>query len=147
MPATILNIAKSRSHNLVSQAEPVDWFHPAIPFVDPGHDSPATLNRPPGLEMEFALVESPAVESGLPLLRAKVLTAAALLGSLLVRCLAVLFDLEIRLSNWLTRPAHEHRFRQNELAPGKNGYEPAVAKDHELGTREVELKGAELCLH
>jgi len=108
MQATILNIAKSRSNNPVSGAEPVDCFYPPIPLVDPGHDSPATLNPPPGLEMQFGLVESPAVQSGLRLLRAKILTAAALLGCLLVRCLAVLFDLEIRLFNWLTRPAHEH---------------------------------------
>jgi hypothetical protein len=128
MQATILNIAKSRSNNPVSGAEPVDCFYPAIPFVDPGHDSPATLNPPPGVEMQFGLVESPAVQSGLRFLRVKTLSAAAPLGCLLVRCLAVVFDLEIRLFHWLTRPAHEHSFRQNELTPGKHGYEPALAK-------------------
>jgi hypothetical protein len=128
MQATILNIAKSRGNNLVSEAEPVDCFFPATPFVDPGHDSPATLNPPPGLEIQFGLVESPAVESGLRLIRAKILTAAALLGCFLVRCLAVLFDLEIRLFHCLTRPAHELSFRQNELPTGKHGYEPAMAE-------------------
>ena len=123
MQATILNIAKLRSNNLVSEVQPVDCFYPANPFVDPGHDSPATLNLsrnpPPGSEMEFALVESLEVESGLWLLRAKILTAAALLGCLLVRCLTVLFDLEIRLFNWLKRPGHEHSFRPNEAATWK----------------------------
>ena len=146
MQPTTISIAESQRNNLVSGAEPVDCFYPAILIVNPGHDSPATLNPPPGLEKQFDLVESPPVKSGLRLLRAKILTAAALLGCLLVRCLAVLFDLEIRLFHWLTRPAHEHSFRQNELPPGKRGYEPAIAKQHELRTGEVELKGAALCL-
>jgi hypothetical protein len=130
MQATILNIAKSRSNGLVSEAESVDYVYLAIPLGDPRDDSPAAHDPPPGLEKRFGLVESPAVESGLRHLRAKILTAAVLSGWLLVRCLAVLFDLEIRLFNWLTRPAEEHSFRQNELPPGTHGYEPAIAKDH-----------------
>jgi hypothetical protein len=112
MQTTILNIAKSRSDNLVSEAEPVDCFYPTNPVVDPGHDSPDTLNPPPGLELQFASVESPAVESGLRLFRAKILTAAVLLGCLLVRCLTVLFDLEIRALEL----AHETGTR-TQLAP------------------------------
>jgi len=121
MQATILNIAKSRSDGLVSEAESVDCFYPAIPLGDPGDGPPATLNPPPDLEKQFALVESPAVESGLRLLPAKILTAAVFFAPRFLHLLAILFDLEIRLFNWLTRPAHEHSFRQNELPAGKHG--------------------------
>jgi hypothetical protein len=77
--------------------------------------------------MQFALVESPAVQADLRLLQAKILTAAALLACLLVRCLAVLFDLEIRLFNWLTNQDTNTASAKMKLPPGKHGYEPAIA--------------------
>ena len=145
MQATILNIAKSRSNNPGSGAEPVDCFYPSIPFVDPGHDSPATLNPPPGVEMQFGLVESPAVQSGLRFLRVKTLSAAAPLGCLLVRCLAVLFDLEIRLFHWLTRAAHEHSLRQYvrrcTLVIGRTGHKASKSAEPQMSSVLVGYQG------
>jgi len=125
MQATILNIAKSRSNNLVSEAEPVDCSYPDIRFGDPGADSPVTRNRPPGLEMQFASVESPAEESGWPLLPAKILTAAVLFASLFFHLLAVLFDLEIRLVNWLIGSGHEHSFHPYKVPRSEAAKQPA----------------------
>jgi hypothetical protein len=51
------------------------------------------------LEKQFALVESPAVESSLRLFPAKILTADVFFAPLFLHLLAILFDLEIRLFN------------------------------------------------
>jgi hypothetical protein len=145
MQPTTISIAESQRNNLVSGAEPVDCFYPAILIVNPGHDSPATLNPPPGLEKQFDLVESPPVKSGLRLLRAKILTAAALLGCLLVRCLAVLFDLEIRLFHWLTRAAHEHSLRQYvrrcTLVIGRTGHKASKSAEPQMSSVLVGYQG------
>jgi hypothetical protein len=99
-----------RDDKLASAAKPADCFYPESSFGNGGDDSPATLNHPPrrGMQCGSEKLET----SGLRFVPATILTAAAIFGSLCLRILGVLFDLEIRLVYWLTQHGHEKCVRQ-----------------------------------
>jgi hypothetical protein len=65
----------------------------------------------------------------------RISAAAVLFASLLLRLLAILFDLEIRLINWLIKKRREHRFRQTRALHRRSRLDEVPI--------EVEATGAE----
>ena len=108
-------------NNLNSAFIPTKRFYRVPPLVNPGRNFPTTFNLTSDSGTGFCLAESPSTELHLRRLAGRILKAAALFTSLVLRVLAVLFDVEIRLVNWLTRPGLEHGFLHHKANPRTEG--------------------------
>jgi len=103
-------MTKSHRNKLFLGAGPGAGCCRAIPFVNAEEGLPASHDP----RIQFHSAESSLIEHGLARFGAGILVAAAILGLLLVRLLALAFETEISVLKRLYRSQEERRFRDQE---------------------------------
>jgi hypothetical protein len=111
----VLIMTTSYNHNPVLGTEQAAGFCRPTPLVNAEQQAPVLRDMPPDVRKEFHSAKSPLMETSLPRLGEGILAAAAILGSLLVRLLALAFETEISALKRLQTQQEEQRFRDEEV--------------------------------